>query len=99
MEVTLAPLRDYVLVELKKNEESPVWVPDAAKPERRYGIVVALGPGIVEYGCHIKPVVELGDEVMLIMAGMGIPVPGLPDHMLVQEKQLCAITARKDTVH
>lgn len=95
---TVVPLRDYILVEKKRQADGAIVIPDALKAPERVATVVAVGPGAVEYGVLIKPVVEVGDEVLLIHETVGIPVPGYSDLVLVQEKQIIAVTARKDKV-
>jgi chaperonin GroES len=63
----ISPLADRVVIRpLEETEQmrGGLYIPDTAKEKPQQGEVVAVGPGRVEKGEHVKMEVKVGDKVL-----------------------------------
>ncbi|MCG2686272.1 co-chaperone GroES [Candidatus Parcubacteria bacterium] len=90
----IKPLFDYVLIEpLEEESKTPsgIVLPDSAKEKPQQGKVIAVGPGKVEDGQTIAPVVKVNDKVLYKKwGGNEVKVEG-KEMLLVKEEDLMAV--------
>ena len=63
----LSPLADRVVIRpLEETEQmrGGLYIPDTAKEKPQQGEVIAVGPGRIEKGDHVKMEVKVGDKVL-----------------------------------
>ena len=63
----LSPLEDRIVVRPHDAEQvsrGGVIIPDAAQEKPQKGEVVAVGPGKIDNGVRVEPVVQVGDVVL-----------------------------------
>ncbi len=63
----LSPLADRVVIRpLEETEQmrGGLYIPDTAKEKPQQGEVIAVGPGRIEKGDHVKMEVKVGDRVL-----------------------------------
>ena len=67
MATKLIPLADKLVIKPVVQEEvlaSGIVIPDTAKEKPQQGEVIAVGPGRIEKGDHVKMEVTVGDKVL-----------------------------------
>ena len=65
--MNIRPLRDRVVVKRLEEQEQRVGgiiIPDTAKEKPQQGEVIAVGPGRIEKGEHVKMELKVGDRVL-----------------------------------
>ena len=63
----VSPLADRVVIRpLEETEQmrGGLYIPDTAKEKPQQGEVIAVGPGRIEKGDHVKMEVKVGDKVL-----------------------------------
>jgi chaperonin GroES len=63
----ISPLADRVVIRpLEETEQmrGGLYIPDTAKEKPQQGEVIAVGPGRIEKGEHVKMEVKVGDKVL-----------------------------------
>ncbi|MGD0484846.1 MAG: co-chaperone GroES [Gemmatimonadales bacterium] len=63
----ISPLADRVVIRpLEETEQmrGGLYIPDTAKEKPQQGQVIAVGPGRIEKGDHVKMEVKVGDKVL-----------------------------------
>jgi chaperonin GroES len=63
----ISPLADRVVIRpLEETEQmrGGLYIPDTAKEKPQQGEVIAVGPGRIEKGDHVKMEVTVGDKVL-----------------------------------
>ena len=63
----ISPLADRVVIRpLEETEQmrGGLYIPDTAKEKPQQGEVIAVGPGRIEKGDHVKMEVKVGDKVL-----------------------------------
>jgi chaperonin GroES len=63
----ISPLADRVVIRpLEETEKmrGGLYIPDTAKEKPQQGQVIAVGPGRIEKGDHVKMEVKVGDKVL-----------------------------------
>ena len=63
----LSPLADRVVIRpLEETEQmrGGLYIPDTAKEKPQQGEVIAVGPGRIEKGEHVKMELKVGDRVL-----------------------------------
>ena len=63
----ISPLADRVVIRpLEETEQmrGGLYIPDTAKEKPQQGEVIAVGPGRIEKGDHVKMEVSVGDKVL-----------------------------------
>jgi chaperonin GroES len=63
----IGPLADRVVIRpLEETEQmrGGLYIPDTAKEKPQQGDVIAVGPGRVEKGVHVKMELKVGDRVL-----------------------------------
>jgi chaperonin GroES len=63
----ISPLADRVVIRpLEETEKmrGGLYIPDTAKEKPQQGEVIAVGPGRIEKGDHVKMEVKVGDKVL-----------------------------------
>ena len=63
----MKPLADRVVIKpLEETEQmrGGLYIPDTAKEKPQQGEVIAVGPGRIEKGDHVKMEVKVGDKVL-----------------------------------
>jgi len=90
----IKPLFDYVLIEpLEEESKTPsgIVLPDSAKEKPQQGKIIAIGPGKVEDGQTVTPVVKVNDKVLYKKwGGNEVKVDG-KEMLLVKEEDLMAV--------
>lgn len=88
------PLGDNVLIEPLESETKTtggIVIPDTAKEKPQQGKVIAVGPGRIEEGKHIKISVKEGDKVMYKKWGGNEIKVGGKELLIVKEEDILAI--------
>lgn len=88
------PLGDNVLIEPLESETKTtggIVIPDTAKEKPQQGRVIAVGPGRIEEGKHIKINVKEGDKVMYKKWGGNEIKVGGKELLIVKEEDILAI--------
>lgn len=65
--MTIQPLHDRIFIRKEAEvtqTDGGILLPDIFKQEPMEGVVVAVGPGAIEKGKRIEPVVKVGDRVL-----------------------------------
>ena len=65
--MSIRPLHDRIFIKKKpeiKETDGGVLLPDTLKQEPMEGVVIAVGPGAMENGERVPPVVKVGDRVL-----------------------------------
>ena len=88
------PMSDRILVRrIEAEEKSPggILIPDAAKEKPIEGTVVAVGPGKLERGNHIRIPLEVGDRILFgKYAGTEIKLNG-EAHVVLREDEVFGV--------
>ena len=92
---TIMPLFDNVLIKPLQSEDvlpSGIVLPDSAKEKPQVGLVMAVGPGVMDdKGNLVKMVVHVNDKVMYKKwGGQEVKVDGA-EWMLVEQKDILAV--------
>jgi len=93
--VNIKPLFDNVLIkplEAETKTQSGIILPDSAKEKPQIGLIMAIGPGIVnEAGKLIKMAVAVGQKVMYKKWGGNEAKVGTEEWLLVEQKDILAV--------
>ena len=93
--VNIKPLFDNVLIkplEAETKTASGILLPDTAKEKPQIGLVMAIGPGIVnDAGKLIKMSVAVGQKVMYKKWGGNEVKVGTEEWLLVEQKDILAV--------
>ncbi|OGH19614.1 MAG: co-chaperone GroES [Candidatus Levybacteria bacterium RIFCSPHIGHO2_02_FULL_37_13] len=93
--VNIKPLFDNVLIkplEAETKTQSGIILPDSAKEKPQIGLIMAIGPGIVnEAGKLIKMAVSVGQKVMYKKWGGNEMKVGTEEWLLVEQKDILAV--------
>jgi len=91
----IKPLFDNVLIkplEAETRTASGIVLPDTAKEKPQIGLVMAVGPGIVnDQGKLVKMAVRVGEKVMYKKWGGNEVKVGTEEWLLVEQKDILAI--------
>jgi chaperonin GroES len=95
---TIMPLGSRVLIkpftkdELEKKTNFGIILPDADKKEKsEQGKVLAVGPGDIDDGVRVAPVVKVGDVVLFSKYGYDDVVVDGEELYLIKEENVLAI--------
>ncbi|OGH30706.1 MAG: co-chaperone GroES [Candidatus Levybacteria bacterium RIFCSPHIGHO2_12_FULL_37_9] len=93
--INIKPLFDNVLIkplEAETKTQSGIILPDSAKEKPQIGLIMAIGPGIVnEAGKLIKMAVSVGQKVMYKKWGGNEMKVGTEEWLLVEQKDILAV--------
>lgn len=93
----LKPTRANVIVrrdEVVRYSKGGIALPDAATDKPRQGIVLAVGPGVHEYGVFVKPAIKKGDRVLFgAYAGNEVDT-GAEKLIVLQESEVMAVVGK-----
>ena len=93
--INIKPLFDNVLIkplEAETKTQSGIILPDSAKEKPQIGLIMAIGPGIVnEAGKLIKMAVSVGQKVMYKKWGGNEAKVGTEEWLLVEQKDILAV--------
>lgn len=89
--VGFKPFHDRVLVkqaEVDETHAGKIVIPDSQKEKPLEGLVVAVGPGKVEWGGFVSPACQVGDTVLFgKYAGAEITVDG-EEYLLLRDEEV-----------
>jgi len=93
----IKPLFDNVLIkplEAETKTASGIVLPDTAKEKPQIGLIMAIGPGIVnDAGKLVKMAVRVGEKVMYKKWGGNEVKVGTEEWLLVEQKDILAIVS------
>ena len=79
-------------LEAETKTQSGIILPDSAKEKPQIGLIMAIGPGIVnEAGKLIKMAVSVGQKVMYKKWGGNEMKVGTEEWLLVEQKDILAV--------